>query len=378
MLKFYLVKKRAQPYRIDAVLRACDVLAAFRRDDELLQLKDVVARTGISNATAFRIVRTLQERGFVEKVGARHYRSKVHFARRGRYRFGYASQGEDSTFSQEWSESIINEARQQGVDLIAVNNGTDAETAIRNVETFIQERVDLVIEHQFNEHIAPVISARLLDAGIPLIAMGTVHPGAIYFGGNNYLAGLLGGRHLGQWAKREWNGAFDELILLELSFGGPLLQARMTGVEAGVREVLPSFLAGRVVKLRGTGQFGSTLDLMRKHLRHATARRILVGAANDPCALGALRALEESGWGEDCAVMGQGGSFEGRAELRREATRLIGTVAFFPEKYGEGIMRLALDLLEKRPVPPAVFAKHKVLTSANVEHHYPNDCLLQR
>jgi ribose transport system substrate-binding protein len=55
-----------------------------------------------------------------------------------------------------------------------------------------------------------------------------------------------------------------------------------------------------------------------------------VGAVNDPCALGALRGFEESGLVENCAVMGQGGSAEGRAELRRPGTRLVGTVAFFP------------------------------------------------
>src|ERR1700681_2644242 len=78
---------------------------------------------------------------------------------------------------------------------------------------------------------------------------------------------------------------------------------------------------------------------------------------------------------ENCAVMGQGGSAEGRAELRRTGTRLVGTVAFFPEKYGERIIALALDILHKKPVPPAVFVDHQLLTPTNVDHYYPNDLL---
>jgi hypothetical protein len=35
-------------------------------------------------------------------------------------------------------------------------------------------------------------------------------------------------------------------------------------------------------------------------------------------------------------------------------------------------------MLEKRPVPAAVTAKHQVLTARNVDHYYPNDCLLNR
>ena len=94
---------------------------------------------------------------------------------------------------------------------------------------------------------------------------------------------------------------------------------------------------------------------MRKHLRSTRSRRLLVGAINDPSALGALRAFQEAGRAECCAIMGQNASPEGRAELREPGTRLIGSVAYFPEKYGSEIVAVARGLLN-RYVPPAVFA----------------------
>jgi ribose transport system substrate-binding protein len=205
-----------------------------------------------------------------------------------------------------------------------------------------------VIEHQFNEQLAPIISPKLLDAGIPLIGMGTAHPGATYYGGNNYGAGLIGGRYLGRWAKKFWKEV-DELILLELSMAGPLLQSRLTGVEVGVKEMFPNI---PVLHLKGTAQFGDTLEVVRKYLTHTMSRRILVGAVNDPCALGALRGFEESGLVQNCAVMGQGGSAEGRAELRRPNTRLVGTVAFFPENYGEHIIASRSTFSTRNPCRP--------------------------
>ena len=39
-------------------------------------------------------------------------------------------------------------------------------------------------------------------------------------------------------------------------------------------------------------------------------------------------------------------------------------------------MAVALDLLHRRPVPPAVFVKHQLVTSENVNHVYPNDELI--
>jgi ribose transport system substrate-binding protein len=365
------MKKNGEVYLVEAVARACDLVLAFHHEGEILRLRDLVSRTGLNPATVLRLVSTLEQRGLVQRLRKNEYRSNVKPIARSRYRLGYASQGEDASFSQEWSDSILRAAAEEHMDLLALNNGFDRETALRNVDQFIREKVNLVIEHQFNEQLAPIISSKLLDAGILLIAMGTAHPGATYYGGNNYGAGLIGGRYLGRWAKKVWKEA-DELILLELSMAGPLLQSRLTGVEVGVKEMLPNI---PVLHLRGTAQFGDTLELVRKHLNHTMARKILVGAANDPCALGALRAFEESGLVENCAVMGQGGSAEGREELRRPKTRLVGTVAFFPEKYGEHIIALALDILNKKPVPPAVFVDHQLLTPANVDHFYPNDLL---
>ena len=56
---------------------------------------------------------------------------------------------------------------------------------------------------------------------------------------------------------------------------------------------------------------------------------------------------------------------------------MIGSVAYFPEKYGEGLIRLSLDILNKRQVPPAVFVEHKLVTPGTVDHYYPNDRLEQ-
>jgi ribose transport system substrate-binding protein len=51
-------------------------------------------------------------------------------------------------------------------------------------------------------------------------------------------------------------------------------------------------------------------------------------------------------------------------------------VAYFPEKYGDGLIRLALDILGRKSVPPAVFTDHQIITPDNVDHFYPNDSLL--
>jgi ribose transport system substrate-binding protein len=363
-------------YNVEAVRRACELLKAFASDTEILRLRDLVARTRISTTTAFRLIHTLEQQGLIEKVGRNSYRSRVKIYNAPQYRFGYASQGEDCTFAQEWSDSIVQAARRHRVDLISLDNGFDPDLALRNADALIDAKVNIAIEHQFDEQIAPAIAAKFRSAHIPLIAMGTAHPGATYFGGNNQLAGIMGGRALGRWANKNWNGRVDELILVELSMAGSLLRSRLAGIESGVREAISHI--GNVVRLTGKGQFGGTMELVRRHLRTTHSRRILLGAVNDPCALGALSAFDKAGWEGEYAVVGQGGAIEARRELRKPNTHLIGTIGYFPETYGESIMCIAHTLLRRETGAAAVFTKHQLITAQNVDRLYPNDALCRR
>ena len=215
-----------------------------------------------------------------------------------------------------------------------------------------------------------------MEAGIPVIAVEIPHPGATYYGANNYAAGLIGGRHLARWARQQWHGEVDEVLLLELAKAGPLPRSRLTGTVSGLKELLPALPDSKANFLNGNGQFAVSLEVVRRHLRHSTAKRVLISAINDPSALGALRAFEEAGRANNCVAMGQNASLEARTELRREGSRLIGSVAYFPEQYGPGIISLALLILNKKPVPPAVFVKHQLVTRENVNHFYPNEAFL--
>lgn len=128
--------------------------------------------------------------------------------------------------------------------------------------------------------------------------------------------------------------------------------------------------------LNGNGRYEISLDVMRKHLRKSKANRVLIGGMNDPSCLGALRAFEEAGREEHCLAVGQNTSIEARRELRRPHSRLVGSVSYFPEQYGEAVISLALDKLQGKDIPPATFVKHQLITKENVDSIYPNDGLI--
>ncbi|HEY7390231.1 MAG TPA: substrate-binding domain-containing protein [Bryobacteraceae bacterium] len=365
------------PYLVKSVMHCSQLLSAFRVSGEALPLREISKRSTLPKTMAFRMLYTLEKCGMVEKVGENLYRSCIRPFRQRLYRLGYCAQGTEYGFSKEVSASLRRAAEAEGIELICFDNQYNPKIAQRNADLLVRERVDLVIEFQTDENVAPIVAEKYRVANIPLIAIEIPHPGATYYGANNYEAGLIGGRYLGRWIKRRWEGEADEIILMELPRAGNLPLMRLTGLLVGLKEILPNLSNCPVKHIDGDGCFEKSLDAVRKHLRSSIARRIILGAINDTSALGALRAFQEAGRAERCAVMSHNASPEGRAELREPHTRLVGSVGYFPERYGEDLIRVSLDLLNRRPVPPAVFVKHQIITPETVDHFYPNDGLVQ-
>ena len=365
------------PYLVKSVIHSSKVLSAFRSAGEALTLKEIVQRSGLPKTMCFRLLYTLEKCSMVEKVSTNLYQATFRPAKQRLCRLGYAAQGTNYQFSREVSASLERAAREEGIELIALDNGYSAKTAQRNADLLVREKVDLAIEFQTDETIAPIVANKYREAGIPMIAIDIPHPGATYYGANNYEAGLIGGRYLGRWAKENWQSKVDEIILLELPRAGSLPQMRLTGILVGINLSLPSAKNCRITHLNGDGEMGPSFEIVRRHIRLSNSRRILVGAINDISGIGALRAFEEAGRAETCAVMGQNASSEGRTEIRRANSRFIGSVAFFPEHYGSDLVKLSIEILNKKAVPPAVFVDHKLVTSTTIDHFYPNDSLMQ-
>jgi ribose transport system substrate-binding protein len=369
-------KPVADAYIINSVVHAAEILGAFRAPGECLRLRDVVERTGFGKGMCFRLLHTLHDCGWLEKESSNLFRLSSELRHGKRFRVGYAAQGQDSSFPAEVLSGLQRAAEREQIDLIVLDNRYQPRIAVRNAEQLVREQVDLAVEFQTDEAIAPAIAARYLDANIPFIAIDIPHPGGTYFGANNYQAGLLAGRYLGQWDKVQWNGRVQEVLLLELARAGSLVHARMSGVLAGLRETMREKIETcSVVSLDCDGQFKTSLEKVRRHLRQSKADYVLVGAANDPSALGAARAFQEAGRADTCAIVGQNAEPDARTEMRERRRPLVASVGFFPERYGDAIIKLAVDILAHRRTPPAVFTRHHIITPENVDHFYPNDSL---
>jgi ribose transport system substrate-binding protein len=355
-------------YKLETVARACEILRHFTDTQQSFSLGEVSERTGFERTITFRLLRTLEEEGLLRRPDGRRYSSNVHILTQKRFRIGYASQNSDS-FSKAVSQGLRWSATRNQIDLIEVENQYSVKAALRNAQTLVRQGVDLAIEFQVYERIGAQLSAIYEEGAIPVIAVEIPHPGATFFGVDNYRVGQMAGKALVKAAQQHWHGKIDELLMLDLEIAGSLPHLRISGAQSVVRKSLAG--SYQVLHLDSRGEMERSFELVRRHLQFAPKRRTLIAGVNDLAVLGALRAFEEVGRSPLCMALGVGAFPEARRELRSPQTRLVGSIATFPERYGDNLIQLALDILHRKSVPPAIYAPIQLITPMNIDEVYP-------
>jgi ribose transport system substrate-binding protein len=83
--------------------------------------------------------------------------------------------------------------------------------------------------------------------------------------------------------------------------------------------------------------------------------------------LAAARELDRE---SDVVITGQGADRIARGEIRRPDSRIIGSTAYWAERYGEKLIPLAVKILQGEAVPPAVHIDHEFITADNIDLFY--------
>jgi ribose transport system substrate-binding protein len=362
-------KRGNSRYKLETVARACAILRHFSDVQQSLSLGEVVERTGFERTIVFRILKTLEEEGLLRRPEGRRYFSNFNLTTQKRFRIGYASQNRDS-FSQAVTQGIRWAAGRHQIDLIEVENLYRVKVALRNAQKLVQQKVDLAIEFQVYERIGTQLAALYEQASIPVIAIEIPQPGAVFFGIDNHRVGQLAGKALVKAAQEHWHGEIDELLILDLEIAGSLPHLRVSGAESAIRKSLPG--SYQILHLDSRGEMDRSFELVRHHLQFSPKRKTLICGVNDLAVLGALRAFSEVGRSSFCLALGVGAFPEARRELRSPQIRLIGSIATFPERYGDNLIQIALDILHHKQVPPAVYAPIQLITPQNIDKFYPS------
>jgi ribose transport system substrate-binding protein len=364
------VKADGNRYHLGTLEKGLKILDLLERAGRPLRIQEIVAASQMERGGVFRILTTLESSGYIERLNDKRYRANL---RRRRIRLGYLAPLSGNPFRRDVTLSIQSAASDAGLELIMLNcSEENPEEYIGHAQTFVDAKVDLVIMSLRRDLFAHVLGDQFMTARLPVIALETPIPGAVFFGGNNFRAGVMAGHALGTFARDRWNGNFDRLVLVESSLSAAATQARLSGAVAGVRDILPDMPDSRIVHLDGLANSEASRVAVDKLLRSVPPKsRLLISAFNDPSAIGVLQAIRAVGREKSAVVVGQNATAESRAEICQIGSPLIASVAYFPERYGEKLVSLTMSILNHERTPLAVYTEHVLLDANNIARYYP-------
>jgi ribose transport system substrate-binding protein len=352
--------KTKRLYLIPILSKALDVIEQLEENHAPVTLEDVYQKTQISKTSVYRILKTLVHRGYVAQSQDGQYRL---VSRPRRLRFGFATLSGEMPFPVAVTQSVTAAAAASGVELILLDNRYDPDIAIQNAEEFVSKQVDLALEYQVEEAVAPRVAHIFKKAGIPLVAIDVPHPNATYFGVDNFESGYEAGALLAQHAQGKWKGKVDWVLGVGFAEAGSFVQSRISGAFDGIRDRIGYISPDRFVQIEGRGMRQPSQLAITKFLAgRSKGERILIAAATDSSALGVLDAARQLGIEDDIAIAGQDCIPEVIEEMRTGTSAIIGSVSHEAESYGPRLIQLGISLMRGYTVPPYNYVHHRVVT----------------
>jgi len=278
---------------------------------------------------------------------------------------------------QDVRSSFVLGARGLPIDLVLYDNAGDRAKTIANAEDAVRRKVDLYIQYCDDPAANEEVAQRLAAARIPLLAVNEPVGTAPLYAADNREAGRLAGDALGSFAQSTWRGRLlAAAILGAVNDPSKAIQARVAGITEGLHKVLPDVVP---VQLDSGSNFLEAQAQLRRFLAKETGAMALVATLDDTTALAAKLAAETAGRVPDTVIVSQGcdPSIHGGSTANKpidpnnRSSIVLGSVAYFLDRYGSEILPLALKILRGEQVPPRSFTGHILVTAKNVFKIYP-------
>jgi ribose transport system substrate-binding protein len=301
------------------------------------------------------------------------------------WRIGFANLTEDPAerleglgfTGTEVRASFVYAARGLPIELVFFDNDRNRDKTLTNAAEAVRQKFDLYVQYCADETANNAVGRQLEAAGIPVIAVNHPVPGAMIYSADNMLAGHIAGDALAKFAADNWRDQrMAAVILGDLANKVTHADRRADGIATALREGLPRVEQTRLDSL---GNPGKAEGLLRRFASEQTGTKLLIAALDDATALSAKAAVEAASRGTDSVIVSQGcdrsmhGGFNDKKEIdpQNRGSIVLGSVAYFLDRYGYDVLPLALQLLNDGTLPPRTTTQHVLVTASNVFRIYP-------
>lgn len=344
-------------YVIPAHSHALDVLEDLQTKPRGATLDVLYRDTRVSRTSTYRILKTLEKRGYVRHADGYFYNAPI----AKKLSIGLLSRNDDSPYFKAFNGSIRGAAMATETELIECRC-SDKDTIRSWVKDLWMRNVGLVIENGLEQSFAPLICDEIIRTGVPMVSVDFPQPHATYFGLDDYRAGIDAGKLLALYAERYWAGRIDRVIGLAPTETAGLVKRRISGAFEVIGNTCPRLQPGVFTLIDATGVRCSTRNILLSSLKGEFENNcILIVASTEEYVIAALDAIQTLEQKIRIGIIGLGSA--GNEILKREGkppSGFLGLIGTDVSCYGLKLMELAANLLIGNHVLPHNYIPHKL------------------
>lgn len=290
---------------------------------------------------------------------------------------GYISGGEASPYVHQVTLALRVQAKKLGVKLVECDTNFLTDKALECAKTVSAAKPKAMINWQFDPSASKKVCAAYKN--LPTVTIDTPNDpcAKVFVGANNLQAGLLAGNYLGKWAKKNLNCVYDLFFAVELPTLVDINKKRAGGTRTGFEKICGAIPDSKYKIIDKTNGGSDPLENIRRQVTdNLTANpgaHVVLGSSpfSDGDAIAFTKAFDTAGRGTDLkAIIPQGAEEVGHPYIRTDS-RWIGSVGYFPERYGVLVIPAAIKLAQGKKVPKEILTVHSVIDLGNIDQIYP-------
>ena len=257
------------------------------------------------------------------------------------------------------SDEMQKKAEELGAELIIVDAERSPLKQIEQIESFIAQKVDVIILNPCEYEASSPAVTKALAANIPIVNVNSatkVQPTA-FVGSNDIESGRIAMKFIA-----EKLGGKGNIVMIQGLNG----QAAQIQREQGAKEILEEFPELKMIAQQTADWDRSkSMDLMQNWIQSYGAKINAVFAQNDEMGLGAVKALQDAGLKDKVIVI----SIDAIADALQAVKKgdLDATVFQDAKKQGAGAIETAVKIAQGKKVEKELLIPFKLLTKADVE-----------
>lgn len=280
-------------------------------------------------------------------------------------------------FLRQVGESMERAAAEHGVRLLVAESNFDTEQILPNVDNLLLQGAQVIVDFNVNAEVGGNLVDYCGEQGVPVIGIDVqyVAPSGEegwFFGANNQMAGEVAGKGLAEAINEQWGGEVERLVLFFNSENGPLVKKRLSGMYDGMLAAGIDLPEENVQYIdMGGGGSDTTIEanqLMTDWLTaHPGLTKIAVGTVNTETGQGVFSAVQAADRDSHVLLATNNNGQQTLAAFEMGENSWLGGTAYYPTRYGDYIIPLALDILAGNNPDKVQTMEHEFLTRKDLD-----------